>query len=316
MTSPSKKILLPYLALGTGILALSFSAMFVRWADVPASIMGFYRMLFASLFLLPFYLHSRKGSAQPLKWAALWAPVVGGLMTAMDHFIWNTSLGLTNVATATILNNTAPLWVGLVAWLIFKERLKGQFWTGLALALAGAVAVMGNDMLQHSTLGWGDIVALVSGLFYAGYMLVTQLGRERLNTLSYVWMTAVCSSFYLFVISQLQGLPLTGYPPRAYLIFLAAALFSQVGGYLCLVYALGHLPASVVSPTMIIQPVLTALLAIPLLGEALHLIQVLGGLAVLLGIFLVHRSQEAAGELHAPPVAIGEVAISSQPVEE
>ncbi|HEX7973865.1 MAG TPA: DMT family transporter [Anaerolineales bacterium] len=307
--SPSKKIFLPYLALGTGILALSFSAMFVRWAEAPASIMGFYRMLFATLFLLPFFLHSRKG-AKPIGRAILWAPLLGGLMTAMDHFIWNTSLGLTNVATATILNNTAPLWVGLVAWFIFKERLKGQFWTGLALALAGAVAVMGNDMLRHSTLGWGDIVALVSGLFYAGYMLVTQLGRERLNTLSYVWMTAACSSLYLLIISQLQGLPLTGYSPRTYLIFLAAALFSQVGGYLCLVYALGHLPASVVSPTMIIQPVLTALLAIPLLGEALHPIQALGGLAVLLGIFLVHRSREEAGHGQSRMAAVDGIELS------
>jgi drug/metabolite transporter (DMT)-like permease len=64
-----------------------------------------------------------------------------------------------------------------------------------------------------------------------------------------------------------------------------------VAGYLAINYALGHLPASIVSPTMLGQPVLTALLAGPLLGETLGLWQVVGGVAVLGGVYLVHRSQ-------------------------
>jgi drug/metabolite transporter (DMT)-like permease len=87
-------------------------------------------------------------------------------------------------------------------------------------------------------------------------------------------------------------LPVTGYSPQTYLAFLAAALVSQTGGYLAVGYALGHLRASLVAPTMIGQPVVTALLAIPLLGETLSASQWLGGLAVLAGIYLVHRSRE------------------------
>ena len=75
------------------------------------------------------------------------------------------------------------------------------------------------------------------------------------------------------------------------LAFIGAAVIPQLGGYLSVGYAQGHLPASVVSPTMIGQPVMTALLAIPLLGETLHGYQVLGGLVVLAGIYMVHRSR-------------------------
>jgi drug/metabolite transporter (DMT)-like permease len=89
-----------------------------------------------------------------------------------------------------------------------------------------------------------------------------------------------------------MGLPLTGYPAQTYLAFLGAAIVSQTGGYLAVGYALGHLPASLVAPTMIGQPVVTALLAIPLLGESLVASQWLGGLSVLAGIYLVHRSRE------------------------
>jgi drug/metabolite transporter (DMT)-like permease len=92
------------------------------------------------------------------------------------------------------------------------------------------------------------------------------------------------------------GPPLTGYPAVTYWSLIALALVTQVGGYLCINYALGHLPASIVSPTMLGQPVLTALLAVPLLGEPLILVQIGGGLLVLGGIWLIHQRPAA------PPV--------------
>ena len=88
-----------------------------------------------------------------------------------------------------------------------------------------------------------------------------------------------------------MGLPLAGYPPLTWLVFLAAGLLSQIGGYFAIAYALGHLPASVVSPTMILQPVLTALLAYVFAGEALAPLQWIGGLAALGGIYLVNISR-------------------------
>ena len=85
--------------------------------------------------------------------------------------------------------------------------------------------------------------------------------------LSHVWICSLSSTLVLLILSLATGSALTGYSPRTYLVFLAAALLPQLAGYLAMGYALGHLPASIVSPTMLGQPVLTALLAIPLLGE-------------------------------------------------
>jgi drug/metabolite transporter (DMT)-like permease len=76
-----------------------------------------------------------------------------------------------------------------------------------------------------------------------------------------------------------------------YAVFVAAGVISQVLGYFAVGYALGHLPAAVVGATLIAQPVVTALLAIPLAGEGLGAWQVLGGAGVLGGIWLVVRSQ-------------------------
>jgi drug/metabolite transporter (DMT)-like permease len=95
----------------------------------------------------------------------------------------------------------------------------------------------------------------------------------------------------LLVFSLVLRQPLTGYPASTYLNLLAVALVTQVGAYVSVNYALGHLPASIVSPTLLGQPALTALLAVPLLGEPLTWWQVVGGVLVLAGIWTVHRNK-------------------------
>jgi drug/metabolite transporter (DMT)-like permease len=280
---------LPYVAMGVGIVALGFSAIFVRWAGAPGPVTGFYRMAIASLILLPFAL-GRHGT--PTRWPAVgirWA-VLGGLFLAIDIALWNTSVGMTSAANATLFANTAPLWVALAARLFFREKLAGRFWLSLLLTLSGAAAVLGLDFSTHITLGLGDLLAISASLFYAGYYLMTQRGRDHLGPLAYVWLAGVASSGVLLVVNLAAGLPLTGYPAQAWLAFLGLALITQVVGYVAVGYALGHLPASLVAPTMVGQPVVTALLAIPLLGEHLTTVQWLGGAAVLIGIYLVHRS--------------------------
>jgi drug/metabolite transporter (DMT)-like permease len=291
---PSKQPILPYLALFMGIICLSFSAMFGKWANAPGPVIGFYRIGLATVILLPVFLYRKHKNGVKLPKAVLLFPILGGIFTAFDHGTWNSSLRYTSAANATLLGNTAPLWVALFSWLVFRQKLRGLFWLGLALALGGAVTVLGSDFIRHPTIGLGDLLALAAGVFYAGYFLVTERGRQKLDTLSYIWLVDLIAAFTLLLISLGMKMPLAGYPTQSYLAFLGAALVSQVGGYLSIGYALGHLPASVVSPTLIGQPVVTALLAIPLLGEGLRTEQWLGGLVVLTGIYLVHRSREGS----------------------
>jgi drug/metabolite transporter (DMT)-like permease len=282
---------LPYIALVFGVIALGFSAMFVRWANAPGPVVGFYRIGISTLILVPFFIARRRKGAK-ITWGIMIFPILGGILTALDFSFWNTAVNFTTAANATLLANTAPLWVALFAWLVWKEYLKTAFWLGLLLTLAGAAIVLGTDFLNESTLGIGDLMAITAGVFYAGYFLVTQRGRNHWDTLSYIWFVGLVSGICLLGISLGLDMNLTGYPLQTYLAFLGAAVVSQTGGYLAVGYALGHLPASLVAPTMLGQPVVTALLAIPLLGEPLQAAQIIGGLAVLAGIYLVHASRE------------------------
>ncbi len=187
------------------------------------------------------------------------------------------------------MNYIAPLWVALFARFLWKQQLKRRFWIGLVLTLSGIFAIFGKDMLTSPQLGKGDLLAIFSSLFYAGYFLITQRGREYFQTLPYVWIVALGSAMTLLTIALISGHPLAGYPLKTYLAFLGAALLSQVVGYFSVGYALGHISAAVVAPTMLASPVLAALLAIPLTGEALEPVQYVGGLISLAGIYLINR---------------------------
>ena len=283
------KSLLAYLALGIGVISLSFSAMFVRWANAPGPITAFYRLFFSIFLLLPFFLPRLKTN-RAIGSKVLIFPLLAGVFTAFDLGLWTASLAYTTASNATLLGNTSPLWVALGAWLIFKQKLTASFWRGLMVALLGAILIMGTDFILHPRFGLGDAMALFTGFFYGGYFLFTQKSRATFDPVVHIFFVGVGASFALFLINLVMGYPFWGFERATWLIFLASALVSQLIGYMSLAYALGHLPASVVSPTMILQPVLTTLLAIPLLAEIPTTWQGLGGAIALVGIFLVNQS--------------------------
>lgn len=280
---------IPYIALAVGISALSLSAMFVRWAEAPGPITGFYRLLISTILFTPLFIRQQK-QLEPINKKYLIFPLFAGIFTAFDFAFWNSSLKYTTAANATLLGNTSPLWVALFAFFILREKLRRSFWFGLIIALAGAALVMGSDFLLHPTLGLGDLMASAAAIFYASYQLTTQRGRKHIDPFRYIWLIGVSATISMFIMNLSLGNSFTGYSTQTWVIFFVTAIVSQMIGYLAISYALGHLPASVVSPTLIGQPILTAILAIPMLGEIPNPIQWIGGAIALAGIYMVNQS--------------------------
>lgn len=316
-TRPSPHILseraLAALALLGGVTALTFSPLFVRWADAPAIITSLYRMLItAAILSLPAGLALRRlgqrgraapgvpATGLPATTTALAIPLVAGLFSGMDHALWGSGVQHTTVANATLLNYIAPLWVALFAVLVWKQRMGGRFWLGLLFTLGGAAAVLGSTAVLRPQFTSGDLLAVASSFFYAGYFLVVQRGRREMDTLPFMWLATLSCGLLLAAAAWLLRLPLTGYSPATYFTFLMAALVSQLGGYFSITYALGKLPATVVTPTMVAQPVLTALLSVPFAGETLILPQILGGAAALFGIFLINTAGNGKPKTRQP----------------
>jgi drug/metabolite transporter (DMT)-like permease len=297
---PAEKILLAYLALGVGIFSLSFSAMFVRWANAPGPVTAFYRLFFSIFLLLPFFV-PRIRTNPDIRSRSIIFPLLAGVFTAFDLGLWTASLSYTTASNATLLGNTAPLWVALGTWLILKKKLALAFWRGLTITLLGAALIMGTDFILHPRFGIGDAMAVCTGIFYGGYFLFTERSRTHFDPVSHIWLVGIGASVTLFVVNTLLQYPLTGYPTQSWLIFLATAIVSQLIGYMSLAYALGYLPASIVAPTVVLQPIVTTLLAVPLLGEIPTVWQGIGGVIALVGICIVNQAHNRSPL--EPPVA-------------
>lgn len=273
-----------YLALGLGILGIGFGGIFVKLAGVPGPVSAFYRVLIAGLVIVPWWLARSHQCPAPQDLRLI---IAGGLCYALDNALWNTSLLLTSAATATLLANNAPLWVGLASLVLFHERLSRRYWLGLAVALAGMAWLVGRDAFLHMRLNSGNLLAVGASVFYAVYLLTAQKARSRVDLRTFMAMSMLSSIITLLLINLALGLPLTGYPLRSWLALAGLGLVSQLGGWLGINYALGHLRAAPVSVWLLGQVVVTALVAMPLLGEYLQASQLVGGLMVLVGIFFV-----------------------------
>ncbi len=282
-----------YLALAFSLIAMAFSGILVSLAGAPGAVSAFYRMSIAVLVLaIPFFRGLGQTGLPNRRETSI--AVLAGLFFAADLFFWNTGILISGATNPTLMGNTAPIWVGIGAMAFFGERPGRLFWIGLLIAIIGAAVILGVDALND--VGLGTFFGILSGMFYSGYFLVLQRSRQRLNTMTSFWLSAVGSVMGLILIARMLGQPLTGYSTMTYVYLLLLSIVVQVGGQYSVAYALGYLPASIVSPTLLLQPVLTGLLAVPILGEKLTPIQILGGVAVLIGVYIVHRGRQVAAQ--------------------
>ena len=277
-----------YLSLAAGIFFISFSAIFVKWTGVPGLVSAFYRLAISTLALLLIQI-GRRAPIPALPRRAAGGVMLAALFFAVDLALWHTALSGSSAASATFLGNTAPIWVALGAWLIFGERPGRVFWIGLALAVAGAGLIVGGDLLVGLDFGGGSLPALLGGAAYAAYLLATQRTRAQIDNVWYLGIVSAAGALVLLALCAGYGMALWGFGAQTWLALIGLALVTHVAGWLAINYALAHLPASYVSVTLLGQPVLTALLAAPLLGEGLTILQVAGGACVLAGIYTVNR---------------------------
>ena len=262
---------------------------------MPGTASAFYRVLFAGAVLIPAI--AWRGPRRPVSSKAMAVAFAGGVFFALDLALWNTAVLRTQAAIASILGNNTPIVVGLMSWIVFRRRPRASFWAGLALALAGCVAIMGTDLWRGAetaaarTSVSGQLLALLASVFFAGYLVTTERVRQSMDTLTFNALAIAGSIGALLILCLAMDLPLSGYPPRAWWALAGLGLVSQLGAYYALVYALGHLPATVTSVGLLAQVPGTAVLAWLLLAEPLTATQMLGGLVVLAGIYVVNRGE-------------------------
>ena len=275
-----------YLILFLGILCISWSAIFVKLADVSGLSSAFYRMFIGFLGVLPIWLLRRKSVADK---KSVRIAVLCGVIFACDIAVWNISILLTKAAISTLIANLAPVWVGIGAIFFLKEKPGRIFWIGTAIALFGVTVIVGIDEIYNSRLNAGHFLAILASLFYAFYLLIMRKGRLHLDTVTFTTISMLASSVVLFFISVFTDTQLSGFSIQSWEALIGLGLISQLGGWLAINYAMAYMPPTIASVSLLSQSVFTALIAIPVLGEKLTTIEIFGAAIVLTGIFLVNK---------------------------
>src|ERR1700747_1491899 len=239
------RLLPAYLALIAGIACIAWSAIFVRWTDIPGPASAFYRMLIPAVVLLPTFFFDRRRPSLDMRTLGIIA--FGGLFLAFDLAFYNTAILQTSAANATLLGNNTPIFVGLLTWLLFRRRPARAFWLGLLMAIAGAVVILWADLAHHTRIGVGDLEALAASACFAVYLMVTEKIRNSTGTLAFLRLAMISSTVALLLMNLAMGISLRVPHGRTIWAVLGLGLISQLGGYLFLTYALGPLPATLTS---------------------------------------------------------------------
>lgn len=289
MTTPVlEKSPYPFVALLFGVVCIGSSPIFVRLAAVPGPVSAFWRVTIAGICLVILSAIRREGlPAKAIRGGVL----LGGLFFALDLALWNQSLLRVPVAICTPVGNSAPLWVGLGGWLIWKRRPASAFWTGLALAVVGIAALARPWSVSAKPDLLGLSMALAASVFYAGYLLSTTRIRSRTTTLSFMTLSTIASGLVLWLLCQATGQVLTGFSDATWMALVGLGLVSHLAGWMLINYALGHLAPELAAVTLLGQTVVAGLLAVPVLRELPDALQLAGGALVLAGIWWASRAK-------------------------
>jgi drug/metabolite transporter (DMT)-like permease len=218
---------------------------------------------------------------------------LAGLLFVADLSIWHWSLLYTSVANSTLLTNLAPVFVTVGGIFIFGEKPSRMFVVGMIVALIGAILLVSQSLSLRREHVLGDVLALIAALFYSGYLLSVKHLRKKFSGPTLLAWSGLVSCPGFFLVSAASSEKLLPVHLAGWMVVLALALVSHVGGQTLIAYAFGHLPASLTSLGLLWQPVVAGVLAWMLLHESLGAIQVVGGIIVLAGLAIANQAEPA-----------------------
>ncbi len=307
MTQQRSRLALP-LILILAILAVSTSSLFIRYAqkDAPSLVIAALRLTFASLVLAPLALTRHREELKGISRRDLLLGMLSGGFLAAHFATWITSLEYTSVASSVVLVSSGPLWVALLSPLILKESLSKSVLMGMGLALIGGSVIGLGDACRldgglvcpplpdfvRGRAFLGNFLALAGAWAVAGYLIIGRSLRARISLVPYIFVVYSMAAVVLILVMLAAGQTMFGFPPIAYLWILLLALAPQLIGHSSYNWALKFLPAALVSVTTLGEPIASAILAYFLLQESPTALTLMGGLLILVGIYVSSSSRE------------------------
>ncbi len=279
-----------YGVLAIGVIGVSFAAIFIKMTTAPASITAMYRLLMTAIMLAPFAIPGLLRTVRELTWRDRGLLFLSGALLATHFIFWIQSLFATTVASSTIFIALQPIFALVGAHLLLRERVGWQAWGFAFLAFIGTAVIGWHDLLRGGTAGIGDVLSVVGVLFAALYMLAGQGLRPKVPALQYNFLIYIVASVILAIYSVIHHDSFLHYQVGDWRAFFLLALIPTIFGHTIFNTLLKYLPASVISMSIVGEPIGATILAYFIFANPITLPWVVGALIVLPSVVLFMRT--------------------------
>lgn len=284
------------------ILAVSTASIFIRLAqkEAPSLVIATLRLTFSTLILAPVALIKYRVELKTFTKKDWILAIISGSYLAIHFATWITSLSMTSIASSVVLVSTGPLWVAILSPIFLGETINRRTIIGLVLAFLGGliISLSGNcswnmgikcspfsNSLKGTAL-WGDILALLGAFAVAGYLILGRKLRSRVSLIPYIFVVYGISAIVLAVFMFSARQSPFGFSEMTYLWIFLLALLPQIIGHSIYNWALKYLSATLVAVGTLGEPIGSTILAYFILKEIPGILEILGGVLVLVGIFI------------------------------
>ena len=292
MNSENDNKRLAYFALIIGIFAISTSAILIRWSSSDPLVIGSYRQTFATFLFLPFLLKDKFQEILNLSYREIFELIIIGILLGAHFGFWISSVKATSVAASVLLGTCHIVYVSIIGWVVFGEKLNSRGIIGTIIALAGIIILFWGDLVEDPGNFRGNFLAFISGILAGLYYLGGRKHRKNITLPTYAFVVYFSSAVVMWFVVLTQGLEYRSIPNSEFQLFFLMALVPTLLGHTMQNWALAFLPAYVISITLLAEPIGSGLLAWYIFTEVPSLGVLVGGLIVLVGVYTVALSEQ------------------------
>jgi len=281
------------LLVAAGAAMLSFSAVFVKLAQVGPTVAGFYRTLFGGLILALVLLASGQGLR--LRPARPVLVLASALAFALDLTFWHRSIHYVGPGLATILSNLQVFFLAGIGALFLRERLGWRMALAVPLAMAGLYLLVGfNRQNWPENYGLGLFLGVLTALAYATYILtlrrlqagLSQAGVQG-NVVIISLVTALCLGPEAWLLGESFAIP----DLKSWLALIGYGVCGQVLGWVLISRGLPQVAAARAGLILLMQPALSFVWDMAFFARPTTAIELVGAAGALAAIYLGSTSR-------------------------
>lgn len=271
--------------------AVATSAIFTLWSSTSSITLVFYRMLFASLIILPYLIFRCRKELFSIDFRNLAICVFSGIVLAVHFAAYFESLRFTSITSSLVLVDTSVFFVAAIMLIFFKEKISLKGWLAIAITFAGIVVIAVNDFRTGENSLYGDMLALLGSVMFAVYAVIGRRERSRLSTTVYTFIVYFSSAITALIIMAATGEEIICSANDMFCA-LGMAVFCTILGHSVFNWGLKYEKTSFIAVSSLLEPVFGALLGFLIFSEIPAVLIIVGSIIVLAGVYIFSANTE------------------------